>query len=81
MKTRKRRERAVEPNFNSSAVNFTQRLFEDGEKLYEIRLACGHLKRVRQPGAEHLKKFIEHVFTIAGVELEAKAATAEGAQS
>jgi hypothetical protein len=56
-------------------------MFADGDKLNDIRLACGHLKRIGQPGPAHLQKFIERVFAIAGVGQEAQAAAEEGAQS
>jgi len=50
------------------ATKYTARLFDDGRKVHQIRLACGHLKRVAQPVPKHLQSFIDRVFGIVGVE-------------
>jgi hypothetical protein len=78
---RKKKEHHEETNGTRSMANITARLFDDQRNLHEIRLACGHLKRVAAPGPEHLQKFIDRVFTIAGVEQGAEINAAEGAQS
>ena len=75
MAKRKRKEPAEAVNGESKQSKYTSRLFNDGRKLHEVRLACGHLKRVGTPGAVHLQKFIDRVFSIAGVEQEADDAT------
>jgi hypothetical protein len=72
---RKRKEVEQPVNGDAKVSNYTSRLFDDGRKLHDLRLACGHLKRVAQPGPVHLQKFIDRVFTIAGVgESESKPA-------
>jgi hypothetical protein len=78
----KRKRKAVEEPVNGHAPvsSVTARLFADGRKLHDLRLVCGHLKRVAQPGPVHLQKFIERVFAIAGVGGE-EAKPAEGAQT
>lgn len=70
MPKRKRREPTEAVNGELKESKYTSRLFQDGRKLHEIRLACGHLKRVGAPGPVHLQKFIDRVFSIAGVEQE-----------
>jgi hypothetical protein len=42
-------------------------VFGDRNELRQIRVACGHLKRVKQPESKHIHRFIERVFEIAGV--------------
>lgn len=66
----KRKRKAVDAPVNGDRKEskYIARLFEDGRKLHEIRLACGHLKRVGAPGPVHLQKFIDRVFSIVGVE-------------
>jgi hypothetical protein len=79
-----KRTKRVRPAATNGAVNvskLTERMFADGDKLNDIRLACGHLRRVAQPGPMHLQKFIERVFAIAGVGQEAATADAGAAQS
>lgn len=71
MAKRKRKEHADAVNGELKQSKYTSRMFEDGDKLNSIRLACGHLKRVAQPGPVHLQKFIDRVFSIAGVAQEA----------
>lgn len=76
---RKRKEAEQPVNGDAKVSNYTSRLFDDGRKLHELRLTCGHLKRVANPGPGHLQKFIDRVFAIAGVGGE-ESKPAEGAQ-
>lgn len=81
MAKRKSRERAEPVNGELKQSKYTSRLFSDGRKLHEIQLACGHLKRVGAPGPVHLQKFIDRVFSIAGVEQESDPTAQSEAQS
>lgn len=74
MAKRKRKEPAESVNGESKQSKYTSRLFDDGRKLREIAVACGHLKRVKTPGPVHLEKFIDRVFSIAGVAQEGEQA-------
>jgi hypothetical protein len=81
MAKRKRKEPAEAVNGELKQSKYTSRLFNDGRKLREIAVACGHLKRVGAPGPVHLQKFIDRVFSIAGVEQESDNAAQGEAQS
>jgi hypothetical protein len=39
-------------------------VFGERTKLHEVRLACGHLRRIANPGPEHIHKFVKRVFDI-----------------
>jgi len=78
---RKRKEQAEPVNGELKESKYTARLFDDGRKLHQIRLACGNLKRIGAPGPVHLQKFIDRVFGIAGVEQQGESAATDGAQS
>jgi selenocysteine-specific translation elongation factor len=81
MAKRKRKETAEPVNGELKSSKYTERLFEDGRKLHDLRMACGHLKRIAAPGPVHLQKFIDRVFAIAGVGEESQTATTDAAQS
>lgn len=58
---------------NNGALGESTRLrsavFGGQHKLHQLDLACKQLKRIQNPGPEHVHKFIERVFGIADVEL------------
>jgi hypothetical protein len=81
MAKRKRKETAEVVNGASTQTKFTSRLFDDKRKLREIAVACGHLKRVAEPGPTHVAKFIDRVFALAGIEPEAQHASQSEAGS
>lgn len=71
-RAKKKKSRAERDAEDHGSIGAPDRLrnavFGDRNELHQIRLACGHLKRVKNPGAQHIHRFIERVFTIAGVE-------------
>lgn len=73
MAKRKKKEAPAAASSNGSAQSFAQRLRADSNKLHELKLACGHLKRSATWGPDQIEKFINRVFAIAGVEEPAPA--------
>jgi hypothetical protein len=55
-------------NGEQSAVEDKLRLavFGEREKLHRVRLACGQLKRIADPGPEHIHTFVKRIFDIVG---------------
>lgn len=68
MAKRKKREASTATPVNGSAQSFVERMREDSRKLRELRTACGHLRRVASPQPQHIEKFINKVFALAGIE-------------
>ena len=68
MAKRKKKQTEATASVNGSAQSFAERLRADSNKLHELRLACGHLKRSQTWGPDQIEKFINRVFAIAGME-------------
>lgn len=70
-RTTRRRSRAERNAEDHGSIGAPDKLrnavFGDRNELRQIRVACGHLKRVKQPESKHIHRFIERVFEIAGV--------------
>lgn len=81
MAKRKRKEATAAHSANGSVSNFAERLRADSNKLHELRLACGHLKRSQTWGPDQIEKFITRVFSIAGIEQEEQPAQASAASA
>jgi hypothetical protein len=50
----------------STELKLHAAVFGEREKLHQVRLACGHLRRIADPGPDHIHKFVKRVFDIVG---------------